>query len=152
VGKANDPNRPDSARQASGGRREFKFEAVWENDIKLDLPGEANPDAPPEDNRKSLSQYQSQEKGIKSPRSLSNKSSLRGSRISRTSSLRAPPMTKCEILKFLFQLLGANVSVVNNVCDILYVYSMKFERNLIFNLISIFILVRVGVMISIFLS
>jgi hypothetical protein len=47
-------NRPDSAR-ASGRRQLGKFEAVWENDIKLDLPEDANPDAPPDDNRKSMS-------------------------------------------------------------------------------------------------
>jgi hypothetical protein len=34
-------NRPDSARQASVRRREFKFDAVWENEINLEFKPDA---------------------------------------------------------------------------------------------------------------
>ena len=78
-------------------------------------------------------------------------------RISLASSIKSNsqkniPMTKGQIIKFMFCLIGANASLINNVGDILYVYSMKFERDLIFNIICIFILARLAVTISVFLG
>lgn len=94
----NNENRP----APSSVRREFKFDAVWENDVDNinDINLEFKPDAAEKKEEKkngagNLDAPPSRISHISSPRSL--KSSLRSQR-----SIKRAPMTKCEVLKFLF--------------------------------------------------